>query len=30
MDIKGEEEQAKGAHNIFNNIIAENFPSHEK
>jgi chromosome segregation ATPase len=28
MSIQGEEVQAKGIHNIFNKIIAENFPSY--
>jgi hypothetical protein len=27
---KGEEMQAKGIHNIFNKIIAENFPMSQK
>jgi hypothetical protein len=27
---EGEEVQAKGFHNIFNEIITENFPNHEK
>jgi hypothetical protein len=27
---EGEEVQAKGIHNIFNKIITENFPNHEK
>jgi hypothetical protein len=27
---EGEEEQAKGSHNIFNKIITENFPNLEK
>jgi hypothetical protein len=30
MDIKEEEAQAKGIHNIFNKIIIENFPNLEK
>jgi esterase/lipase len=30
MGIEGEEVQAKGVHNIFNKIIAENFPNLEK
>jgi hypothetical protein len=30
MGIKEEEVQAKGLHNIFNKIIAENFPNLEK
>jgi hypothetical protein len=30
MTIEGEEVQAKEIHNIFNKIIAENFPNLEK
>jgi hypothetical protein len=30
MGIEGEELQAKGMHNIFNEIITENFPNLEK
>jgi chromosome segregation ATPase len=30
MDIDGEEVQTKGTHNIFNKIIAGNFPNLEK
>jgi hypothetical protein len=30
MGIEGEEVQAKGMHNIFNQMITENFPNLEK